>query len=368
MGDPPGPATSRTRHLTAFLRLTRALTLTFVRNRQGVFWSFFFPVLLMVVFGFLGGQGAFHVDIALAGPPGPVHRLIREDLGHVPIFTIHPVKSVAQGLGQVVHGTADVAMIVPPPTGPQVLKVYYNSSSYIGAQESLSAVRFAVAELNVAMSGRPPALGIVTRPVAGRDVNYLAFLVPGILALMAMQNSLFGLATTVVRWKERGVLRRFFATPLPPSTLLSALVVNQLVIGLVTLAIVLFIGTVILHAQVLVPVFPLLVTLVLGIAAFQALSFMIAGFARTTEAVIPMVNLVSFPMMFLSGIWFPVSSLPAGVAAVVKLFPLTFLTSATRALMSTTPRFTAAIRGDLVGLAVWLIVTSAVAVRTWRWE
>lgn len=352
-----------------FLRLTRALSRSYTRNRQSIFWTLFFPVLLMVVFGLIGNSRSFGVRVVVAGPSSVLREAIIGGLRHGSVFSVRTA-SAAAAIAAVRHGDADVALILPATHGHSPIRIrgVYNSSNFIAAQQSLSAVQLAMAEIDLRLTGRPPALQVEPQPVAGRTTTYLSFLVPGILALMAMQNALFGLGAAIVRWKERGVLRRFFATPLPPGVFLAASLVNQLVIGLVSLAIVAFIGKDILHAGVLLPLLPLGSTLALGIATFLALAFLVAALAKTTESLAPIINLISFPMMFLSGIWFPVSSLPAVLRHIVAYLPLTFLADATRRLMSTTPTFTPAVRADLIGLAVWLVVAALVAARTWRWE
>jgi len=184
-----------------------------------------------------------------------------------------------------------------------------------------------------------------------------------------MQNSLFGIGSGLTRWKEKGILRRFRVTPLSPAQFLGATVANYVVIGLVTSAIVIGIGVAFLHASVLLPVGPLALVLLLGMATFLAIGFIVAGVSRTQEATVPLINLISFPMMFLSGIFFPVSSLPKVLAHIVAYFPLTYMASGLRGLMSGQLTWhAAALRTDLVGMAVWLVVTGVIAARVWRWE
>lgn len=82
----------------------------------------------------------------------------------------------------------------------------------------------------------------------------------------------------------------------------------------------------------------------------------------------PLVNLVAFPMMFLSGVFFPVSTLPPFLRDVVGWFPLTFLVDGLRHLMNAGGGWDAVMTHDVLGLAAWLAVVVAATTRTWRWE
>jgi ABC-2 type transport system ATP-binding protein len=349
--------------------LARALFHSNVRNRQGLFWSLFFPVVLMLVFGLLDNGGGFRVNLAVAGPPGPVHDQVVAAFSRIPIFKVAD-QDPATALAAVRKGSEDAVLVVPAqaePGQPLPLTLYYNDANYVTAEQTVAAVQAAVSSLDVAISGRPPALTLDAKPVANSlRTTLLDFLLPGLVSLMVMQNALFGVGSGLTRWKEKGILRRFLATPLRPVQFLAAVVLTNLLFGLVTIAIIIAIGVGVLHAHVTLPLLPLLVVVVLGMAVFLSIAFIVAGVARTQEATIPIINLVTFPMMFLSGVFFPVSTLPAFLQRLVGLLPLTYLTDATRALMSGSLAVPRAV--DVLGLTAWLVVCAAVSVRTWRWE
>lgn len=94
---------------------------------------------------------------------------------------------------------------------------------------------------------------------------------------------------------------------------------------------------------------------------------LLAGLAKDSEGVAPIVNLVTLPMMFLSGVFFPVSSLPHWLGSIVQFLPLTFLSDGLRQTMNAGVGL-AGLGIDFLGLAAWLLVSGAVAVRFFRWE
>jgi ABC-2 type transport system permease protein len=361
--------------MRAVLTLTGALFRTTVRNRQGLFWTLFFPVVIMLVFGLLNTGGGMTVNLAVAGPSGPVTDQVAAAFGRVPIFKVSRMAE-ADALRQVRAGKEDAALVVPAGAslgsggGPLGLELYYNDANYVQAQQTVAAIESSVSSLDLALSGRPPALTVQASPVSHSvRATFLDFLVPGLVALMIMQNALFSVGAGLTRWKEQAILRRFLATPLRPVQFLGAVVLNNLLASLVSLAIVVFIAADVLHAHVLVPLLPLLAVSVLGVAVFLSAAFIVAGVSRSQEATIPIINLITFPMMFLCGIFFPVTSLPPLLATLVGYLPLTYLADAVRGLMSgQAAGFTPAIAADLAGLGAWLVVCTAVSARTWRWE
>ncbi len=358
--------------MRAVLALVRALFRSFTRNRQGLFWSLFFPVVLMLVFGLLGKTQAVNVKLAVAGGSPAFREEVSRSLSRSTIFTVTQMAPTA-ALSAVRSGSEDAEMLLPANAvvgQPAVIQLYYNNANQVSAGQTVGAVQQAVSQINVVLSGRPPALTVAAQPVSGsRAFSYLDFLLPGLIALTIMQGSLFGLATALTRWKEQGVLRRFLATPLRPVQFLGATVINYMLTNLANTVIIAAIGILFLHATVQLPLAPLLLAVLLGLATFISIGFLVAGQAKSQEAVIPLVNLISFPMMFLSGVFFSPASLPKFLAVVVSFFPLTYLANAVRGLMSGQLTGTSgALWGDLAGLLAWTLLCGLIASRTWRWE
>jgi ABC-2 type transport system permease protein len=349
--------------MTAVLR---GLFLTTLRNRQGLFWTFFSPLMFMVVFSLFGNGGQAPLRLYLAGNPATVH-LVRAVLRESHAVTLVRERSVRQAVTAIRSGQLDAAMVFPSTRGGSV-GVYVSRTNPLQAAEAEGVLGALVSELNVALSGRPPLFVPRFHAVAGQSLSYLDFLVPGILALMAMNNSLFGLAGLLTRWKETKVLRRFLATPMRPVHFLGAAILNQLVVGLLSLGIVLGVALGIMHAHETIDAGPLLLVLVMGVGTFLAIGFFIGGIAKSQEAVLPIVNIIAFPMMFLSGVFFPVSTLPSALRHVVAVLPLTFLVNALRGMMNSGIHWNAQMTTDVAGLLAWLLAAIVATARTWRWE
>ena len=175
-----------------------------------------------------------------------------------------------------------------------------------------------------------PKLGIQPQGVKSQGLDYLDFLVPGIVALSIMQTAIFGVAGTIVTYKEKGVLRRLRATPLPMSSFMGSNVMMRIVTSLIQTAIVLAVGMLLFHVNVNGSLLIVCVVAIVGSGTFVSLGSTIASVSKNMEVAQALMNVVQTPMMFLSGIFFPMNNAPAWIQPIVKLMPLTYLADALR--------------------------------------
>ena len=127
------------------------------------------------------------------------------------------------------------------------------------------------------------------------------------------------------------------------------------------------IGIVFFHLQFTGNLFNLFVVGILGAVVFLGLGFAVAGVSKSEDQVAPLANMVVFPMMVLSGIFFSRSNLPGFVYAITNFFPLTYLADAMRSISIEGSPLHGVIK-QLIGLAVWAVFSCVLAVKMFRWE
>lgn len=168
----------------------------------------------------------------------------------------------------------------------------------------------------------------------GRAIRYIDWVMPGILGMNMMFSCMFGVGYVIVRYRKNGVLKRFQATPLTAFEFLSAQVISRLLIVLF-LTISLFIGSdLLLDFYILGSLFDLLIVAILGATSLIAMSLVIAAKTSSEEFAGGMLNLLSWPMMFLSGVWFSLEGSPEVVQKLALALPLTHTLEAARAIMT----------------------------------
>jgi len=141
---------------------------------------------------------------------------------------------------------------------------------------------------------------------------------------MALMNSAVqGVAVSMSRYREDQILKRITTTPLSPLTFVLAEVLSRLVINIAQVFVVLGVGVYGFHANVgLAALWPLLGLSIVGAVLFQLIGFYVASVTRTVDAAQGMTQAITIPMLFLSGVFFPVDTLPKWLYSIVQFLPL----------------------------------------------
>jgi ABC-2 type transport system permease protein len=216
-------------------------------------------------------------------------------------------------------------------------------------------------------AGGPPPMPIEVRPVTAQDVSFMDVFAPGILAMSLMNSGVIGLATAFVTYRERGILRRIRVTPFPLPSFILARVFSQVLIAGLQAVILIGLAWAFFGLHLRGNPLVLLVAIVVGALAFLAIGFAISGIAPNAETAASYANLITFPMLFLSGIFFSMENAPAWLRPITNVLPLTYLVNALRGPM-TFGRGLDAIWPDLLALLVTFAVAMAIAVRFFRWD
>ncbi len=363
-----------TRRLEIVWHLFVASGKMFVRDRTAVFFSLFLPLVIMLIFGVLNFGAAAELDVGVVDEAET-----DSSTAMIAAFEQVPILTVIEGtredeLAALEEGDRSLVLLFPegwelvPPGQPgyEPLTAFTNAATAAEGQTALLIVNAAVAQALITAGGGAPEPLVVVEEVAGRDLGYIDFLVPGILGLTIMQLGLFSVAFGFVQLKTTGTLRRLFATPTSPSYFLTAQVSSRLIITLVQVLILLGVGLW-FGVQLVGSVFVVLVLSLLGGVVFLAMGFGVAGWAKNENQAAPVANLISLPMMFLSGSFFPREAMPDFLQQVTRFLPLTYLNDALRAVINDGAGLDV-IGTDVIGLAVWGVISFAIAARLFKWE
>jgi ABC-type multidrug transport system permease subunit len=226
---------------------------------------------------------------------------------------------------------------------------------------------FAAQQLAAANAGRPAAAGFSELTVSGRATRYVDWLVPGIIGLNMMFSSLFGVGYVIVRYRKNGVLKRFKATPVSAINFVSAQAASRLVIVLLT-SIFVFAGTnIFLRFTMRGSYLNLLLLTTLGILCMISIGLVFASRMRSEELAGGVLNVVTFPMLALSGVFFSLEGSPPILRTVSRAFPLTHFIEGARKVMIDGAGFVEILPNILV-LAGLTIVFLAISSILFKWE
>lgn len=348
----------------------------FIRDRAAMFWTLAFPILFIVLFGIIfSGGGSTNYTVGLVNEDnGPVGQQLVHVFDQVKPFTIKTGSddTEMQALRQ---GQRDMVIVIPAGLSQQVqagqnanVQMYYDpSTNPTDAQIKLGITQQVLADFNQAMKPYTPPLSLQPTTITTHQLTTVDFLMPGILAMALMQLGLFATATPLVSLRQEQVLRRLGATPLPRWQLLASQVLLRLTIGIAQAAIIIGVSVQFFHVQIQGNYAALAGLVLLGALMFVALGYLIASIAKTVESASGISSAINFPMMFLSGIFFPLAALPAFLTPIVRALPLTYLADAFRQVsIGSVPEFP--IMVDVAVLAAWIVVCGLLSARLFKWE
>ena len=202
----------------------------------------------------------------------------------------------------------------------------------------------------------------------GQSRPYIDLLLPGMIAFTAanvgMQSVVFG----VVRYKERGVLRRIKASPASTLAFIGGITASRVVVVAVAALVTWVFGRFLFQARLDGSVLGLIVFAILSSATFIAIGMIVVGLAKNEDQAGPMMFLFFFPMLLFSGMFIPRGGLNATIAWLTNGLPMTYLVDGLQRVGFRGEGLSGSLWLDIAGLAVWGIAATAVAARTWRWE
>ena len=169
--------------------------------------------------------------------------------------------------------------------------------------------------------------------VTGQDIRYVDWVMPGVLAMNMMFSCLWGVGWVVVRYRKNGVLRRLQATPLMPFEFLSAQVIARMII-VTAVTLLVFLGAdLVVDFTMRGSYLALFLVFFSGAACLTSMGLMVATRLRTEEVADGLLNLISWPMMIFSGVWFSMEGTHPVAQFISQMFPLTHLVDASRRIM-----------------------------------
>ncbi len=348
-----------------------------VRNRQALFWTFFFPVLLMGLMGVVFGQeNAFQMNMQIVDLDGtPAAQQVITAFKHVPGVKTSVTNDRPAALEALQKGDYAAVLVLPADmaqsfaAGSLAMPFYYDNSNMIESSTVQSLVQQVLTQLSYRATNTQPAFTLQSHGIAALGFDYIDFLVPGIVAMSLMTSGIYAVSGTFVSYREKGILRRLKATPMPLTSFISARVLMHLITALIQAALVIAVGVFLFNVHVASgpTLFKVGVLALIGSSAFVTIGFFVAAVAKNVEIAAALGNIIGTPMMFLSGIFFPMDNAPAWIQPIVNALPLTYLARALRDVFIKGASLWF-VRWDILVLLITAAIFLALSVRLFKWE
>ena len=362
--------------MRSLVSLTRANLRSFSRDRAALFWTLAFPIVFVIMFGTIfAGGGDPKYSLGWVDQDGSaVSAELRSALAdNAPVELTDATLDEARAA--MTKGDLDGIIVIPKGLAgvaarrgglPLTVTVITDPSRSSTSAAVLQIANGLVAAANLQLSGATPLLAVGVDSLQTQQLNSVSFIVPSILAMALMQLGVFA-AIPLVQQREKLILKRLNATPLPRWVLVGSNVLVRLVIAAAQTALIIGIGVSMLGVQIAGNWLAIVGFVALGALTFTSIGYVIASFARTEEAANGMTSVVQFPLMFLSGIFFPLEIMPDWLRGVATFMPLTYLGDALRQSMVGGVPFQP-LGIDALVLVGWLAVTLGISARYFRWQ
>jgi ABC-2 type transport system permease protein len=306
--------------------ILKARNYEFFRDRSAFGWNFLFPFLLVAGFGIIfGGKSYTEYKIGVF-PYESMHVAVEKinipkRFKEMRYLKFIGFPNAAEGLEKLRHHKIDLLLKIG--AGPYEYWVSDASPKGYISEKMFKASLFP-ADI------KPNAQ---KKEIQGSAIRYIDWLFPGILAMNMMFSALWGVGYVVVRYRKNGVLKRLKATPLNAFEYLTAQAISRIFLLMFTLTIVWTGCDLIFSFNVQGSYLDLLIIFFIGSLSLTALGLVLASRGTSEEFTTGILNFISWPMMFLSEVWFSLEGAPQWIKSGAQIFPLTHMLKAARKVM-----------------------------------
>ena len=349
------------------------------RDKVGIFFIFVFPLIFLLVFGSLfGGDQDISFSVVVENESDSEFALgFVEQIDENEIFEVdRDIVNDTDGLEAIRRGSIDAIITLPEdfgevdpelgyPTG-QAEVVYDRGNEQAGA--TLDSILSSIfSEINSEIAPVETPFRVATEPTEDEGLTTLDYIFPGLLGFTILSLGVFGPTTVFPRMKEKGILRRYHTTPIRVWQYFAANVISNSVVGLLAVAVMFGVALAVFDVSMRGDYISLALLTVLGTVVLFGVGLAAGGWAKNENQAAPLGNLVAFPMMFLSGVFFPRFLMPEWLQSISDFLPLTPLVDGLRMIIAESQTIFEI--GPEIGMLLgWMVVVYAVAFKVFRWE
>lgn len=334
-----------------------------LRNRQAMFWNLAFPALFIVLFGSIWDNDNFsNFDIGVIGADTPMRVAVIDAMESSDAFSVHQ-ESDADEMSALENNDRVLVIEFPAEAGAPIRIYSADRPGDVTSQIAISATRSVLMEVVGASAG----VEIEQVQVESLNTTFMDWFLPGIIAMSLMNTGIIGISTAFVAFREKGILRRIKVTPFPLWKFLLARVLGAMIVGLLSTFVLIGLAMALFGATVRGNWLLIIFAIILVSTSMLSIGAAIAAIARNVETAAGMANMITFPMMFLSGVFFPIASMPDWMRPIMAVMPLRYGVEALREPMLYGNGINAIWTQILILLAI-SVAAIVVAVRFFTWD
>ncbi len=328
----------------------------FLREPSAFFWVIFMPLLWMVILGFSFSQSKPEVyGVALLDDSNQYQEWEQ-------FLSENPQVDLRRGstdLFDRLIKRGEIQLIVIPHDSGFIFRFDPSNPVAVRAKEKVN-------DMIQKWGGRTDPVSYTTQKIAAKGSRYVDFLIPGLLGLSVMTSSLFGVAMTLVSNRRENLLKRYKVTPMKSYEYIVSHIFGRYFVLATEFAAVMLGGYLLFDFEILGRFIDYLVLTMFGAAAFTAIAMVCGSRSRSIPAVSGITNIISMPMMMLSGVFFSINNFPDWMQHAVRYLPLTALIDGLRKI-ALEGQGLLQLQFEIAVLLLYAVVGSAIATKIFKW-
>lgn len=362
--------------VAVFARLN---TLRYFRDKTAMFFSTLFPLIFLLIFGSISGGGentTFNIAIINKSDSAFSKQYVKQ-LQNNKIFKVNKeAKTEAIAKEKMSNSQIDGTIILPAefgnvqsgqsyPSGK--VTVLYTQNNISAGQTLTSILETSFKGVNAEFIQAEQPFTVVSNKLNEQSLTAFDYTFAGLLGFSIVGLGIFGPISYFPELKKQGVLRRLHTTPLKVWQYFTAIMISGSIIGLITIFVMFVAALTIFDLNVVGSIFAILPFVILSIIVISGIGLAVGGWAKNERQAAPLGNALAFPMLFLSGTFFPRFLMPEWLQNVSDYLPLTPIIEGIRKIVTEGARLVE-LGPELALMTLWLVVIYAIAFRVFRWE
>jgi len=353
---------------------------SFYREKTAMFFTIMFPILLILVFGtiFMDDDklnfNLYLQDLDQTETSAEIAQAL-ESTGKFNITRVDPAVDAAQyakdnkvNLVLVIPGDYEKAytqyLQFDDLSAFATLRYIYDPSSS-SVSDKMQILDMVFARMNQGLSAMPPFIRTAEVSIHTRKYRFIEFFIPGIIAMAIMTESLFGTVNVNTELRQKGIIRKLSTTPITRADWILSNILHQIILAVISTTVMLVVSYAVfdisLNINAWLPVF-----IVLDVFSFVGIGMVLTRIVQEAQSASAAANAIMFPMMFLSGSFFPLEMMPDFLQAFARVLPLYYINEGLRAAMVFHDNLTAFIYAAIIGAFAAIVFMLGMMVTRWE--
>ena len=353
---------------------------SFYREKTAMFFTMAFPIILILVFGtiFMDQENvSLRLSVQDLDRTDSSAQLVKtlELNGKFQITRVEPAINATQ---YAKNNKRNLVLIIPEGYAGSLMKrmkgndlnasvtmTYIYDPSSTSVSTKMEILNSVFAGINQGMSGKPPFIRSAEKSILTKKYRFIEFFIPGIIAMAVMTASLFGTVNLNTELRQKGVIRKLSTTPITRTDWILANILYQFLLAVISTILMLLVSYAVFHVSLQINAW-LPVFIVLDVFAFVGIGMILTRFVREAQSAAAAANAIMFPMMFLSGSFFPIELMPGFLQTLARILPLYYVNEGLRASMVFVDHMAALRHSAIIG--VFAAVVFILGIFATKWE